>query len=67
MRQLVEHSIGILTALLPELGYEKATGIAREALETGKGVYEIVLKKKLLTKDRLDALLNPTTMVGEKA
>ena len=58
---------GILTALLPELGYEKATGIAREALETGKGVYEIVLKKKLLTKERLDALLNPTTMVGEKA
>ncbi len=67
MRQLVEHSIGILTALLPELGYEKATGIAREALETGKGVYEIVLKRKLLTKERLDALLNPTTMVGEKA
>jgi aspartate ammonia-lyase len=66
MRQLVEHSIGILTALVPELGYEKATGIAREALETGKGVYEIVLKKKLLTKERLDRLLNPTSMVGEK-
>jgi len=66
MRQLVEHSIGIVTALVPELGYEKASGIAREALESGRGVYEIVVEKKLLTKAQLDQLLNPSMMVGKR-
>jgi aspartate ammonia-lyase len=64
MRRFVEHSIGIVTALVPEVGYSTATEVAREALETGRGVYEIVLEKKLLTKERLDTLLNPTSMVG---
>jgi aspartate ammonia-lyase len=67
MRWLVEHSIGIVTALVPDLGYEKASEVAREALETGRGVYEIVLERQLVTKARLDALLNPTTMVGGPA
>ncbi len=64
MRQTVENSIGIVTALVPEIGYSKATEIAREALETGRGVFEIVLKKKILTRERLDELLNPSSMVG---
>ncbi len=63
MRQTVEHSIGIVTALVPEIGYTRATEIAREALETGRGVFEIVLKKKILTRERLDELLNPSSMV----
>src|SRR6185503_17783113 len=65
MRQLVEHSIGIVTALVPEIGYERATDIAREALKTGRGVYEIVLEKGMLTKEKLDALLNPVAMTGD--
>ena len=54
MRQFVEHSIGIVTALVPVIGYENATSVAKEALETGRGVYEVVLARGLLTRDELD-------------
>ena len=64
MRHFVEHSIGIVTALVPAIGYETATVIAKEALESGRGVYEIVLERKLLSRDALDRLLNPDAMTG---
>jgi aspartate ammonia-lyase len=64
MRHFVEHSIGIVTALVPAIGYEIATGIAKEALESGRGVYEIVLERKLLSREALDRLLNPDAMTG---
>jgi aspartate ammonia-lyase len=64
MRHFVEHSIGIVTALVPAIGYEKATAIAKEALESGRGAYEIVLERKLLSRDDLDRLLNPDAMTG---
>jgi aspartate ammonia-lyase len=63
MRRLVEHSIGLVTALVPDLGYAKATEVAKEALETGRGVYEIVLERGLMTRAALDELLNPKAMV----
>lgn len=63
LRRFVEHSIGIATALVPRLGYGKATQVAREALETGQGVYEIVLSSGLMSRDELDELLNPRNMV----
>lgn len=63
MRRLLEQSMGVVTALVPELGYAKATEIAKTALDTGRGVYEIVLEQKLISRERLDALLNPTSMV----
>src|SRR5512133_2735342 len=49
MRQFVEQSIGIITALVPTLGYTKATEIAREALSSGRGVYDLVLSRGLMT------------------
>ena len=64
MRYFVEHSIGIVTALVPVIGYETATAIAKEALESGRGVYEIVLERKLLSRTDLDRLMNPESMVG---
>jgi len=66
MRSFVEHSIGIVTALVPALGYETCTAIAKEALESGRGVYEIVLERKLLTREDLDRILNPTAMTGPR-
>ncbi len=63
MRHFVEHSIGLVTALLPEIGYHKATEVAKSALETGRGVYELVLEQKLVTRKRLDELLNPSSMI----
>jgi aspartate ammonia-lyase len=66
MRQFVEHSIGIVTALVPSLGYEKASAIAKEALESGRGVYELVLERKMLSREALDRLLNPDAMTSPR-
>jgi aspartate ammonia-lyase len=66
MRHFVEHSIGIVTALVPRIGYEQASAIAKEALESGRGVYELVLEKQLLSRTELDQLLNPDAMTGRQ-
>jgi aspartate ammonia-lyase len=66
MRDYVERSIGIVTALLPELGYETCTEVAKEALETNRGVVELLLERKLLTRAQLDAILDPQQMTGGK-
>jgi aspartate ammonia-lyase len=60
--QYVKNSIGIVTALNPVLGYEKSASIAKEALATGGSVYDLVLQKGWLTKERLDDLLSPAKM-----
>ncbi len=62
-RQLVEHSIGIVTMLNPIIGYKQSTKIAKEASETGRGVYELVLEQGLLTKEQLDEILKPENML----
>ena len=64
MRQFVEHSIGIVTALVPVLGYEASTEIAQDALASGRGVYEIVMERGLMTRAELDRALNPERMAG---
>ena len=66
MRWFVENSIGIVTALVPVLGYETSTEIAKEALESGRGVYELVMERKLLTREELDRLLNPRAMTAPR-
>ena len=55
-RELVEHSIGLVTALNPYIGYENATRIARIALESGRGVLELVREEGLLDDAMLDSL-----------
>ncbi|HSQ04329.1 MAG TPA: aspartate ammonia-lyase [Burkholderiales bacterium] len=62
LQDLVEHSIGIVTALNPYIGYERTSAVAREAHETGKGVYELVLQKGWLTKSELDEILKPEVL-----
>ena len=62
-RQLVENSIGIVTALNTRLGYETSAGIAREALESGRSIMDLVLEKQLLTRKELDELLLPENMI----
>lgn len=59
----VKDSIGIVTALNPYIGYKASTKVAKEALETGHSVYDIVLKKKLMDKKQLDEVLNPKNML----
>jgi aspartate ammonia-lyase len=64
MRDFVEHSIGVVTALVPLIGYENATSVAKEALDSGRGVYEVVLSRGLLTREQLDRVLDPAAMAG---
>lgn len=61
--EMVMGSIGLVTALNPYIGYENSTIIASEALETGKKVYDIILDKKLMDKDKLDEILKPENMI----
>lgn len=63
-KDLVLGSIGIVTALNPYIGYKASTKIAKEALETGRGVYELVLEHDLLSKERLDEILDPKHMLA---
>ncbi|MGA7782702.1 MAG: aspartate ammonia-lyase [Paraburkholderia sp.] len=62
LRMSVERSIGVVTALNPYIGYANATEIAREALETGARVYDLVLAKGLLSKSDLDRILDPLAL-----
>ena len=63
----LERSIGIVTALVPHIGYDRATAVAREALETNRGVYELVLEKKWLKREELDEILSPEMMTKPRA
>ena len=67
MRRGVERSIGIVTALNPYIGYANATEIAREALLTGRSVYDLVLEKKLLTPEQLDQILQPEVLTKPRS
>ena len=60
----MEHSIGVVTALNPLLGYEVATEFAAEALKTGKGIVELVREKKLLSEEQIGNVLDPRLMTG---
>lgn len=58
------HSWGTVTALLPYIGYEKATEVAKEVKETGKSVIEVVLEKGIMDKEKLEYVLSPEGMTA---
>ncbi|MGO1257528.1 MAG: aspartate ammonia-lyase, partial [Brachybacterium sp.] len=55
-------SIGVVTALVPVIGYAAATDVAATALDTGRPVADLVLERGLLDETRLKALLSPASM-----
>jgi aspartate ammonia-lyase len=59
LRAMLESSIGIVTALNPYIGYSAATELAQEALASGRSVSELVLEKRLLSREELDDILQP--------
>ena len=59
LRAQVESSIGLVTALNPYIGYSNATDIAREALARDCPVADLVIERGLLTREQLDAILEP--------
>ena len=62
----IEGSLAMCTALVPEIGYDKAAEIAYEAYNTNKTVREVAKAKKLMSDKRLDYLLNIKEMVKSK-
>ncbi|RUL53928.1 MULTISPECIES: aspartate ammonia-lyase [Lysinibacillus] len=62
LREYVEKSVGIITAVNPHIGYELAAQIAKEAIATGASVRELCLKSGALTAEQLDIILDPFEM-----
>ena len=63
-RRYVDDSTALVTALNPVIGYARASELAGEALATGKRVYDLVLEKNLLSRERLDELMTPEALTG---
>ncbi|MBF5043108.1 aspartate ammonia-lyase [Aggregicoccus sp. 17bor-14] len=64
LEHYMETTVGIVTALNPVLGYEKATELAAEAYKTNKGILQLVREKKLLTEKQISELLDPVKLTG---
>ncbi|MDR0786592.1 MAG: aspartate ammonia-lyase [Gemmatimonadota bacterium] len=66
IRDMVYNSIGLVTALSPFIGYARCTQVAKEALESGRGVYEIVKEKGWLGEKELEEILSPEGMTSPR-
>ncbi len=62
MRELVERSLAMVTALVPKIGYDAAAALAKEAMASGRTVREVALERKVLAREELDAILDPWRM-----
>lgn len=61
-RYLVENSVGIITAICPHIGYQKAADVAKKAIQTGESVRTLILQEGLLEEEELDCILDPENM-----
>ena len=61
-RENVHKSTGVVTAIVPFVGYQRAADIAKESLKTGMSVRKIILRDELLTEEELARILDPYTM-----
>lgn len=64
LQDYMEKTVGIVTALNPVIGYEKATELAKEAYDSGKGILQIIREKKILTEAQIQELLDPVKLTG---
>ncbi len=60
--ELLNNSLGIVTALCPYIGYKKSAEIAKEALKSNLTIKEVVLKQNLLSEEQLNNILDPSHM-----
>ena len=61
-RYFVENSVGIITAICPYVGYQKAAEIAKEAIKTGESLRKLIIEKGLLAKEQMDEIMDPVQM-----
>jgi aspartate ammonia-lyase len=64
LAQYMETTVGIVTALNPVIGYEKASELANEAYKSGKGLLEIIREKKVLNEEQIKELLDPAKLTN---
>jgi fumarate hydratase class II len=57
--EMIERSLAMCTALVPEIGYDKAAEIAKQAFKTGRTVREVAIETSGLTKEQIAAMLDP--------
>ena len=62
-RELVDGSVGVITAICPTLGYAESADIAKTAIKTGESVREVLKRKDIMSEEEIDKLLDPATMV----
>lgn len=62
-RELVDGSVGVITAICPTFGYKESADIAKAAIATGDSVRQVLKDKSKLSEEEIDKLLDPTTMV----
>lgn len=60
---LVEGSVGVITAICPKVGYKKSAKIAKEAIKTGKSVRTVLREAKIMSEQEIEEILDPETMV----
>ncbi len=64
MRAYVDSSVGVVTAINPHVGYETAARLAKQAIDTGRPIRDVVLESGALTAAELDVILNPYNMTS---
>jgi aspartate ammonia-lyase len=64
LEHYMETTVGIVTALNPVIGYEKATELATEAYKSGKGILEVIREQKVLTEAQIKELLDPVKLTN---
>ena len=62
-RELVDGSVGVITAICPRVGYAESADIAKTAISTGGSVREVLRRKGILPEEEIDRILDPSTMV----
>jgi len=70
-RELLDRSTALATALSPHIGYQATAEIAKESVNTGRSIRDLVVERSLLDQAALDAILSPDAMtrggvVGKK-
>ena len=61
-QEWLDKSVGVVTAMLPHIGYENSAMIAKEAYNTGKPVRQVILEKGLISKEKMEKILSPRQM-----
>jgi aspartate ammonia-lyase len=58
-RRYLEESVGLATVLAPYIGYGAAADVAKESMQTGRNIREVILERRLLSPEELGKVLDP--------